>query len=65
MGIDGVWLGRLDQGVGDGGSPADSFPADEEGVLPAESDQCGGRKGGGSPWTTTVEQGQAAGLRWR
>jgi hypothetical protein len=34
VGIDGVELGRLDQGVGDGGGLAARFGADEEVVLP-------------------------------
>jgi hypothetical protein len=34
VGIDGVELGRFDQGVGDGGGLAASFGADEEVVLP-------------------------------
>lgn len=36
MGIDGVELGRFDQGVGDGSGVAARLGADEEVVLPPE-----------------------------
>ena len=38
VGIDGVELGRFDQGVGDGGRLAACFGSDEEVVLPPQGD---------------------------